>query len=351
MVENRSLTVHYLFRAVIMSGFSFYVLHLVKAGSLVYYIAPRMEVYVKCAAIALFVIALYQGFLGLRSFFGKAEAPCDCEHAPPASLVRNIWLYGLFLLPLTLGFLLPDKLMGSDVVAMKGMNLSGGNGAAKAGGRAAGPSAAIEASGTVEAGQTASAGAVQAPAPASAASGQTASAEAEAGGGVSPAAGAGASPAADEELKRLFVADELSAPYVPLGMKLYKRERIVIQENGFMELLTAVDLFLDRYIGKKMEITGFVYREPDMKENQFVVSRLAMMCCSADSSPYGVLVESATAKTLGKDAWVKIVGTIGTTKYKDIEIMKLDATSIESIQAPETPYVYPYYEDFEKLAD
>jgi uncharacterized repeat protein (TIGR03943 family) len=344
MVENRSLTVHYLFRAVIMAGFSFYVLHLVKAGSLVYYIAPRMEVYVKCAAIALFVIALYQGFLGLRSFFGKAEAACDCEHAPPASIVRNIWLYGLFLLPLTLGFLLPDKLMGSDVVAMKGMNLSGGNGAAKAGGRAAGSSAAIEATGTAAAGQTASTEAVQAPE--SAATGQPASAGGAAGGTMT-----GTSPAVDEELKRLFEADEFSKPFVPLGMKLYKQDRIVIKENGFMELLTAVDLFLDRYIGKKMEITGFVYREPDMKENQFVVSRLAMMCCSADSSPYGVLVESATAKTLGKDAWVKIVGTISTTKYKDIEIMKLDATSIESIQAPETPYVYPYYEDFEKLAD
>ncbi|TNJ63233.1 TIGR03943 family protein [Paenibacillus hemerocallicola] len=343
MVENRSLTVHYLFRAVIMAGFSFYVLHLVKAGSLVYYIAPRMEVYVKCAAIALFVIALYQGFLGLRSFFGKAEAACDCEHAPPASIVRNIWLYGLFLLPLTLGFLLPDKLMGSDVVAMKGMNLSGGNGAAKAGGRAAG-------SGTAAAGQTASAGAVQAPE--SVAPEQPVSAEeAAAKGGVSSAAGTGTSPTADEELKRLFEADDFSKPFVSLGIKLYKQDRIVIKENGFMELLTAVDLFLDRYIGKKMEITGFVYREPDMKENQFVVSRLAMMCCSADSSPYGVLVEGATAKTLSKDAWVKIVGTIGTTKYKDIEIMKLDATSIESIQAPETPYVYPYYEDFEKLAD
>lgn len=327
MVGNRSLTVHYLFRAVIMAGFSFYILHLVKAGRLVYYIAPRMEMYVKCAAIALFVIALYQGFLGLRSFFGKSGTPCECGHMPAGSIVRNIWLYGLFLLPLTLGFLLPDKLMGSDVVAMKGMNLSGTNGAAKADDRAAVTSVA----------------AVQAPA---------AAAPEQSASPVSADKGAETRSApSDDELKRLFPGGGFSEPYVSLGMKLYKQDRIVIKENGFMELLTAVDLFLDRYIGKKMEIAGFVYREPDMKEDQFVVSRLSMMCCSADSSPYGVLVESATAKTLQKDSWVKIVGTIGTTKYKDIEIMRLNATSIESIQAPETPYVYPYYDEFEKLAD
>jgi uncharacterized repeat protein (TIGR03943 family) len=335
MVGNRSLTVHYLFRAVIMAGFSFYILHLVKAGSLVYYIAPRMETYVKCAAIALFVIALYQGFLGLRSFFGKAGTPCECEHMPTGSIVRNIWLYGLFLLPLMLGFLLPDKLMGSDVVAMKGMNLSGTSGTAKADSRAAAPSVAV----------------VQAPA--AAGSEQSASAAVAQGDRSSSAAGGGAAmrSSSDDELKRLFPADNFSEPYVPLGMKLYKKERIVIKDNGFMELLTVVDLFLDRYIGKQMEITGFVYREPDMKEDQFVVSRLSMMCCSADSSPYGVLVESAAAKTLKKDSWVKIVGTIGTTKYKDNEIMRLNATSIESIQAPETPYVYPYYDEFDKLAD
>ncbi|TMV49474.1 TIGR03943 family protein [Paenibacillus mesophilus] len=326
MIGSRSLTVHYLFRAVIMAGFCFYILHLVKSGSLVYYIAPRMEMYVKCAAIALFVIALYQGFLGLRSFLGKSGTPCECEHMPSGSIVRNLWLYGLFLLPLTLGFLLPDKLMGSDVVAMKGMNLSGASGAAKADGKAAGPPDA----------------AVQAPAvktPELSASAVTADTRAE------------TRSSSDEELKRLFPSDGFSEPYVSLGMKLYKQDRIVIKETGFMELLTAVDLFLDRYVGKKMEITGFVYREPDMREDQFVVSRLSMMCCSADSSPYGVLVESAAAKTLKKDSWVKIVGTIGTTKYRDNEIMRLNATSIESIQAPETPYVYPYYDEFEKLAD
>ncbi|MEF3306355.1 TIGR03943 family putative permease subunit [Paenibacillus sp. GYB003] len=347
MAERRSLTAHYWFRAFIMSGFAFYILHLTKTGRLMYYIAPRMEVYVKCAAIGLFVFALYQGFLGLRSFFGKDGEPCDCGHEPPRSIVRNVWLYGLFLLPLTLGFLLPDKLMGSDIAAMKGMNLGGGIGgvarADKTGGvgeAASAGGAAADANAGVDAGPSA-----QGPAPGVSAADPTGSAPGSETWAERPGAAVG------DELDKLFAADDFNKPFVGLGKKLYAKEKIVIKEEGFMELLTTVDLFLDRYIGKTMELTGFVYREPDMADNQFVVARLAMQCCSADSSPYGVMVESPMAKKLGKDQWVKLVGTIGKTKYNDNEIMKLDASSIQNVQAPETPYVYPYFEAFEELAD
>lgn len=333
MDQERSLTAHYWFRAIVMAGFAFYILHLVKAGRLMYYIAPRMEVYVKCAAIALFVLALYQGFQGLRSFFGKPGELCDCEHEPPRSALRNVWMYGLFLVPLTLGFALPDKLMGSDIASMKGMNLSGGG-----------------AAGTVVRSASSAPTAPEVPVAAPPGSAITAGGskeETEAADGEANQA----KPTPAGELDRLFAPDDFNKPFLSLGKKLYANDRIVVKEEGFMEILTTVDLFLDRYVGKSMEITGFVYREPDMSDNQFVVSRLAMQCCAADSSPYGVLVESAMAKSFDKDSWVKLVGTIGKTTYRDNEIMKLDATRIQKVQAPETPYVYPYFDEFAKLAD
>ena len=54
-----------------------------------------------------------------------------------------------------------------------------------------------------------------------------------------------------------------------------------------MELLTAVDLYMDNFAGKKMVISGFIYREDDMAPNQFVVSRLAMQCCRPMLLPTG----------------------------------------------------------------
>lgn len=349
MSETRSMTVHYLFRAVLLAGLAFYILYLVKNGSLVYYIAPRMEVYVKLAAVVMFVFALYQGFLTLQSFLGRAaEDSCDCGHMPSGSILGNVWLYGLFLLPLLLGFMLPDKLMASDVVAIKGISL-GGSGKPAAAGRPGGEQP------TGQAGLASDpAGNDEGSLSGEEANGAGLGLGAEtAAGGSSDRAGIAvpASSRTDSDLERLFEGDGFNEPYLALARKLYRQDKITITENGFMELLTAVDLFLDRYVGKQMEMVGFVYREPDMAANQFVVSRLAMMCCSADSSPYGVLVEGAGANALEKDSWVKIVGTIGKTTYRDIEIMKLSATSIKRVEAPATPYVYPYYEDFEDLAD
>lgn len=354
MSETRSMTVHYLFRAVLLAGLAFYILYLVKNGSLVYYIAPRMEVYVKLAAVVMFVFALYQGFLTLQSFLGRAaEDSCDCGHTPSGSILGNVWLYGLFLLPLLLGFMLPDKLMASDVVAIKGISLGGtGKPVAVNGSGGGQPSGQAAASESDSAGNDGGSLAGEEANGAGQAAGQELSAETAAGGGSERSGiAAPASSSTDSELERLFEGDGFNEPYLALARKLYRQDKITITENGFMELLTAVDLFLDRYVGKQMEMVGFVYREPDMAANQFVVSRLAMMCCSADSSPYGVLVESAGANALEKDSWVKIVGTIGKTTYRDIEIMKLSATSIKRVEAPATPYVYPYYEDFEDLAD
>jgi uncharacterized repeat protein (TIGR03943 family) len=110
-----------------------------------------------------------------------------------------------------------------------------------------------------------------------------------------------------------------------------------------METMTTLEMFMDKFIGKKVEISGFVYREDKMKANQFVVARLAMQCCSADASPFGLLIESAQAESHALDSWVKITGTLGTTIYNDSDLMKIAAASIEKINASKTPYVYPDY--------
>ncbi|WP_409340323.1 TIGR03943 family putative permease subunit [Paenibacillus sp. MBLB4367] len=117
-----------------------------------------------------------------------------------------------------------------------------------------------------------------------------------------------------------------------------------------MEIVQSVDLFSNNFLGKKIELSGFVYRENDMKPEQFVIARFGVSCCSADASPFGVMVESAMAINLPKDSWVKIKGIIGKTTYNQNEIMKIDAQSVAKIKAPNSPYVYPnpdFYDTYE----
>ncbi len=118
----------------------------------------------------------------------------------------------------------------------------------------------------------------------------------------------------------------------------------------FLEILSSIDLFRDRFIGKKIEISGFVYRLEDLKEDQFVVGRFAMSCCSADASPYGVLVHFPKAVNYAKDEWVKISGTIQKATYAENEIFAVKAVKVEKISAPESPYVYPNLDALAELS-
>jgi len=302
MEQERSNTPHYWIRAIILLGYTLYITQLVSSGNIIYYIAPRMTPYVKYASILLFGMAMVQVFLALQSNREDNDEICDCEPIPERSLIINIGIYSLFIVPLLMGFLMPDTVMGSSVASMKGMNL--------------GADASISQNLVKVTTNTTSV--------------------------VNED---------DDALKEKFPADPYTEDYALLAMKLYKKEMIRIEEEGFMELLTSIDIYIDNFIGKKITLKGFIYHEDDMLPNQFVISRLAMQCCSADTAPYGIMVESDIANNFAEDTWVEVTGVIGKTLYNNNTIMKIDADTIVTTTASDNPYIYPYFEDFVNLGN
>lgn len=289
-MQNRNRNVlHYLFRALLTGGFSYYIIHLVKNDKLQYFIAPRMETIVKLSAVALAMIAVYLVFAAIWSLKGTVPS-CACNHMPRKSLLRNTIAYSLFAAPLLLGWFVPDSIMASKVVDMKGIVLSKG-----------GESADAQSNAQAE---------VNKPQPGS-----------------------------------LFYADDMyTAQYSVFAEQLYLQNPIVVEEETYLETIAAIDLFMKPFQKKSIEISGFVYKQDDMTDSQFVVARLGMDCCSADATPYGFLVEWPEAGTLQQDVWVKVNGTISMSEYGGMEIITLHADSVELMDTPETPYVYPNYE-------
>ncbi|NQX58228.1 TIGR03943 family putative permease subunit [Paenibacillus qinlingensis] len=315
MNHTRKTSYHHLFRTLILLGFSSYIVVLTKSDSLQLYIAPRMMIYVKIASVVLYIIACFQGFMALRSYWGRS-VDCDCHQPAPRSFLRNFIAYGLLVLPLMIGFLLPDTALNSTMVAAKGINLSA-------------------ATTTMTTPRSESYNLPSFPKPATSSQTLRASqAEAE------------QTAQSDTDIEQLFKSpDEWNEDFAKMGVILYKKDRILVQPDIYMEILSTIDLFKDNFIGKEIELTGFVYREEDkMRRNQFVVGRFAVSCCSADASPYGVLVEFPTAPNYSQDMWVKVTGTIQNGQYNGNDIFKIEATKIEKIEAPSSPYVYPNFE-------
>ncbi|WP_438447882.1 TIGR03943 family putative permease subunit [Gorillibacterium sp. sgz5001074] len=319
-MTHRRLAVHYFARTGLLAFFAYYILHLVREGTLVYYIAPRMELYVKLAAIGFYGLAVLQLYVAFLTLWSSRDGEdCACGACTPVSKSGwgSLFLYGLFAIPLLLGLALPDTALNSTLAEKKGMSLS----------MNPAPQAQSQA---------------QRPAPAPSVPVPSAPA-------ASPAPGSVASPpaAAGDSVDQLFPYDTFSEDLAKLGKKLYQKERITISDKGFMETLTAMDFYMNRFLGKKVEISGFVYREEDMEENQLVVARFAVQCCSADSAPYGLLVEAGSGKELKKDTWIKVTGTLSHTLYRGNDIMKLEASKVEKTPAPASPYTYPDPDFFE----
>jgi putative membrane protein len=95
------------------------------------------------------------------------------------------------------------------------------------------------------------------------------------------------------------------------------------------------------YLGQTANVTGFVYHDPRLKDGQFLVSRFAIVCCTADAFAIGMVVDWPKSASLPDDQWVKVKGTVESTQLADQTLPLIRANSIEPVQVPDQPYLFP----------
>jgi putative membrane protein len=320
-LANRSVTAaHYAARAILLAGFAFYIVHLVQSGNLNLYIANRMQLIVKLSALGMYAVAAQQLYAAIRTWFDQRkhedDPSCDCNHELPSTWGKSLLLYGWFAIPLIIGFSVPDGLLGSSMASAKGVQFA--------------PKQIVK-----PASDLPSVSIV----PMESESGSPSASE-PAASDSSPATDAGKS-LEKSALDLLFPSDEFTASYAKFGKQLVKQDLIRVTDKQFIETLTTLDLYRTAFIGKTVQLSGFVYREGSMGLQQFGVSRFAISCCSADASPYGVMVNFGKASTLATDEWVTVTGKLGTMMYNGNEIIKIDVSKVSKIVPPKDPYVSP----------
>lgn len=276
MNHPRIIRRHYLARAFILLGFALFIAHLTRAGALHYYIGPRMEPLIRLCPIPLAVMAVC---LAYQALFQRSAVLCDCERPLSVSKWKNGTVYGLFLLPLLLGTLLPDQALGSSAAVKKGMSLT------------------------------------------------------------SPLLAA-------ERLEDLFrTPDPYNSEFAELAKRLYPQDIVEVKPEIFSETIGAIELFPEQFRGKKVKLSGFVYQEPGNPggaANELILGRFLVLCCTADSSPFGLVVTSDRPLSgLAKDAWIEVEGTIEPQTRQGRAMITVKAERIREIPRPETPYVYP----------
>ena len=122
--------------------------------------------------------------------------------------------------------------------------------------------------------------------------------------------------------------------------------RLFETESEQRNILDWVKIFyfeknLDAFIGEQASVVGFVYRDENLPEGQFFVSRFIISCCAADGYAVGMIVESPETDSFEKDTWVKVTGPVDVISYDGRTSPLIRAEAIEIVPQPEQPYLYP----------
>lgn len=120
-------------------------------------------------------------------------------------------------------------------------------------------------------------------------------------------------------------------------------DTIIVTSENFYETLSLIYADTDSYLGRRIDLVGFVFFDPIyFTDTQFVPARMLMTCCTADMVAVGLLCEYDKASSLKEDSWVEVVGTIGQTESMGETVPCILAESVTKTDVPDVEYIYPY---------
>lgn len=286
MEQTNDLSFQKFIRGIILVGFTLLLVKLILSGNITNFIAPRMLPFIYFATGTFLIMGILQIW---RSDSKKdLDIFCDCglDHNRKTSPIKSLILYCLFLFPVFTGFLFPDVILDSSVVAKRGINLASAN-------------ASVEQK------------------------------QASSNDGNETVA-ASTDSSQPKSLDELYLEG------------LLNNDKIEVTDPEYSKIISTVETNLEEFVGKEIELTGFVYREPDYKQDQMAISRFTVSCCVADVQVMGTLATGEIAKQLKNDEWVKVTGIIEKGERNGQTLPSIQIKNLEKIEAPSDPYIYIY---------
>ena len=125
------------------------------------------------------------------------------------------------------------------------------------------------------------------------------------------------------------VRDEINIPNVSY-----------IEASNYTNILKSVYENIDNYIGQTICFTGYVYRNSDFNNNQFVLARDMETSKVNETLIVGFLCNCENAQEYSDGTWVEVTGMIEKGNYHG-EIPILKVINVKAVDTPENPRVSP----------
>ncbi|MGT2714964.1 TIGR03943 family putative permease subunit [Streptococcus respiraculi] len=118
------------------------------------------------------------------------------------------------------------------------------------------------------------------------------------------------------------------------------QETISVTSENYMEVMEAIYDYPNEFVGKTIEMVGFIYNDPENTNQQFLF-RFGIIHCIADSGVYGLLSTGQTSH-FPDNTWVSAKGRIKLSYHNSLQqaLPTLELTEYNKIEQPKNPYVY-----------
>ena len=296
---------HFL-KALLLGLFTLFFANLHLTGDITKYINPKYDYMSKMAAILFFVLLLIQltRIWQEKHSHHACSHHCDHDHGNNHWSLKRIVGYSIVAFPIITGFMIPPATLDSSIAANKGFLISQGNKESNDG--SARESLMEGAESLVE--------------------------------------------KEDIDIYSSEAIDDVALPnnnyvseeeYDEKFRLLQESETIQMTEDMFSTYYGEINDNPNVYAGKKIKMSGFVFKEEGFESNQLVISRFLITHCIADASIIGFLTEFDGAATIKEDTWVEIDGVLEVGSYGGYEMPVVKVTSLNVVDEPSEPYIYP----------
>ncbi|NNV07233.1 TIGR03943 family protein [Geobacillus sp. C56-T2] len=272
-------------QAVMLASFSLFFIYLHITGDITKYVNPKYVWVSQLAAILFVVLLLVQLFRIWEQNPHDHHCHDGCEHSHSISSMRaNAVSTCILLFPLLAGFAFPPVILDASLAQKKGV--------------------------------------IQLP--------------------VEGSERQPNSPAANRQSGEGTGGHHLSEKEYNEKMDWLKTAPVIEMDNElFAPYYEEIQTHPERYDGRKIKLTGFVYKEDGLKPHQLILSRFLITHCLADASVIGFLVEFSEAGQYKQDMWLEIEGRLQIVRSHGAAVPVIAAERWKVVSPPPHPYVYP----------
>ncbi|HEY9595171.1 MAG TPA: TIGR03943 family protein [Spirochaetia bacterium] len=128
------------------------------------------------------------------------------------------------------------------------------------------------------------------------------------------------------------------------------RGTIVLDEENYTAFYNAIYDDPQKYAGRTVTVTGFVYRgAPLTRRGEFVTAREMMWCCAVDVATIGFISRLSDGEAPPENEWVSVTGVLGVTDFVKpgsdggSRVPYLAVTTLRHMETPDFTFVYPSF--------